>query len=305
MRRLLSANWAYVWRSKYFWAGGIAMAAWAAFDCFTVRKDINTGHIANLDGSMLRGGLILMIVLPAVCGLVVGVDYHDGVIRNKLLAGRRRAPVYLSNLFTVYLVGLCYLAGYVALCSLLSIGIPLENLSSVVVRLGLCLLISLSMSAMATLVAMLVTGRMALVACTLLGIGLLFGSHAINGILQASPASIDWEQIKDVYSTLEGDEYYNHFIGWDGEEIPEDQVPKTENPNYIREPLRTVMRKFNDAQPGGQMFELLQRGHGWFDEMQVYHTAETPYWQLALWAVLMTAVFTAAGLLAFQRKDIK
>lgn len=305
MRRLLSANWAYVWRSKYFWAGGIAMAAWAAFDCFTVRKDINTGHIANLDGSMLRGGLILMIVLPAVCGLAVNVDYHDGVIRNKLLAGRSRTAVYLSNLLTVYGIGLCYLAGYVALCSLLSIGIPLENLSSVAVRLGLCLLVFLTLSAMATLIAMLVTGRMALVACTLLGIGLLFGSQCINNMLENPPRSIDWSQVQDVYATMEDNEYYNHFIGWDGEEIPEDEVPRKENPNYIREPLRTVLRKFNDAQPGGQMLELLQRGHGWFDEMQVYHTAETPYWQLALWAVLMTAVFTAAGLLAFGRKDIK
>lgn len=308
MRRLISVNWTYLVRCKYFWTGGAVMLLWAGGECAAIKQLINQDYEGSLDNALLRGALALLVVLPALGGLVVNVDYHDGVIRNKLLAGCSRAAVYLSNLCTVYLMGLCFLGIYEAVCLGLGsgLGIGIENPESVAVRLGVLLLTVLALSALITLAAMMVTGRWVLVLCALLGLGLLFGGKAVNGLLENAPTTPDWDQIWDIRVELdENGEMVNRFIGMDGEVIPEDQVPMRENPGYIREPLRNCLRAFNDAQPGGQVFELVERGHGSFDEMQNYSMEETPHWQLAAWSLLLTGLATLAGLGGFLQKEIK
>lgn len=50
--------------------------------------------------------LIAVIALAAFTALLVGADYSDGTIRNKLVAGSRRSCVYLSSLAVQIVAGL-------------------------------------------------------------------------------------------------------------------------------------------------------------------------------------------------------
>ena len=98
MRKLLRADFARLWRDKIFWLALTAMAAAGQF-CFWARfQSFREGYAAPLEDPFMVYVPVAAIVLSALCALFIGVDYSDGTIRNKLIAGHGRASVYLSNL---------------------------------------------------------------------------------------------------------------------------------------------------------------------------------------------------------------
>ena len=65
--------------------------------------------------------------------------------------------------------------------------------------------------------------------------------------------------------------------------------------------MRGFLRTVNNIQPGGQLVEILEDGHREPDGA----TAQTPYWQLAAYALAMSLAFTGGGIVLFRRKDLK
>ena len=94
MRKLLRADFARLWRDKIFWLALTAMAAAGQF-CFWARfQSFREGYAAPLEDPFMVYVPVAAIVLSALCALFIGVDYSDGTIRNKLIAGHGRASVY-------------------------------------------------------------------------------------------------------------------------------------------------------------------------------------------------------------------
>lgn len=306
MMKLLSANFFSMLHTKRLWLGAAFMAGFAGIEMYTLRREImGTSQGLTLDHPILSFAPMIFILLPIVCGLYINTDYHDGTIRNKIAVGRTRSSVYIANLLIVWLVEIFYTVIHIVVVLIGGIGIGFDDLPSLALRSGLLLLTIAALAAIATFIATLITNRYALVLCALLAIGMMFGSQTLNDLL-SSPDSMP--DIGEVTYTTEMDGMMTpHFT--DSERNTYDNVndiPTIPNPGYIREPLRSILRTYNNVSPGGQLWEIVQRGHEeWDIETQQPVVHETPYWQLILYSVCVTAGFTLLGLLLFRRKDLK
>lgn len=89
MSRLLRADFARLWKTKSFWV------------C------VGFTFVISVFGAALTGVLFFTGIFAA---LFLGTDYADGTIRNKIVTGRTRMEIYLSNLVTVS-------AGSLAICA--------------------------------------------------------------------------------------------------------------------------------------------------------------------------------------------
>lgn len=304
--KLLSANFFSMLHTKRLWLGAAFMAGFAGIEIWSRQSLAREGFVSEtLDECILSFAPTLFILLPIVCGLFINTDYHDGTIRNKIAVGRTRSSVYIANLLIVWLVELFYTVIPLPIVLIGGIGLGFDNLPSVIVRSGLLLLCIAALAAIATFIATLITNRYALVLCALLAIGMMFGSQMINGMLESPDTMPDYKDV--VMMTDEDGNMSYEYTDSEGNVFTDpDDVPMVPNPNYIREPLRSILRTYNNVSPGGQLWEIVQQGHEeWDVKTQGVVTLETPYWQLALYSVCVTAGFTLLGLLLFRRKDLK
>lgn len=307
MMKLLSANFFSMLHTKRLWLGAAFMAGFAGIEMYALRREmIGASRDLTLDDPILSFASLLFILLPIVCGLFINTDYHDGTIRNKITVGRTRSSVYIVNLLTVWMVEIFYTVIHVAVVLIGGVGIGFDNLPSVALRSALLLLTIAALAAIATFIATVMTGRYALVLCALIAIGMMFGSQTINEMMTSPDMIPDIEDI--VYITDENGMMTPIYTDREGNthDYDDGDIPMRPNPYYVREPLRSILRTYNNVSPGGQIWEIINRGHEEWDietQQQVVH--ETPYWQLALYSVCVTAGFTALGLLLFRRKDLK
>lgn len=305
--KLLSADFFSMLHTKRLWLGAAIMAGFAGINIFTLRRDMAQGFYRDLtlDDHILSFTPVLFILLPIVCGLFINTDYHDGTIRNKITVGRTRSSVYLANLLTVWMVEIFYTVIPIVVMLIGGIGIGFEDLPSALTRGALLLLTIAALAAIATFIATVMTGRYALVLCALIALGMMFGSQIINQMLESPDTVPDYQDVV-MLTDADGNMSYQ-FTDHDGNVYTDpDDIPTVPNPNYIREPLRSILRTYNNVSPGGQLWEIVQQGHvEWDVEAQQQVVNETPYWQLALYSVCVTVGFTALGLILFRRKDLK
>lgn len=299
MRKLLSANFYAMFRSKRFWIGLFMMAATAVY----MVVDINRMRrlAGELDDGVFQSAILLFILLPALGALFINTDYHDGTIRNKLTVGHTRVAVYLSNLLVNCAAGAIYIAAYEIIYLL--VGFPLlgglSRPQAFLIKLGMLGLVLLSLTAIFTLLGTLITNRSVLLYCALLGVGLILAAQMLNARLAAPEMVDDYGGVS--YTTNEDGTITTHYMDKDGNPIKPEDIPRVPNPSYVKEPMRSFLRTVNSIQPGGQLAEILEEGHEEPDGSK----PQTPYWQLACYALATSLAFTGAGILLFRRKDLK
>lgn len=303
MRKLLSANFFSMISSKRFWLSAALFAVMPiAVDVDLYQMQVGDWN-PTIDGSLLSFVPVLFLLLPALCGLFINTDYHDGTIRNKLTVGRSRASVYLANFITVFLAGLFLAAVNVLLTWLIGLGIPMEDWREVCGQLLMLVLVFLSLTSLSVLLASLVTNRVALILCVFLSLSLMFSSMIINDLLTNPEMIDDYGGI--AFTTLEDGTVTQQITDKDGNVIAPEDIPRVPNPRYVREPLRSILRTYNHIQPGGQMMEVMQGGYPDRTSEGEQIIVPVPYWQTALYALGVTLAATALGLLLFRRKDLK
>lgn len=299
MRKLLSANFYAMFRSKRFWIGLFMMAATAVY----MVVDINRMRrlAGELDDGVFQSAILLFILLPALGALFINTDYHDGTIRNKLTVGHTRVAVYLSNLLVNCAAGAIYIAAYEVVYLL--VGFPLlgglSRPQAFLIKLGMLSLVLLSLTAIFTLLGTLITNRSVLLYCALLGVGLILAAQMLNARLAAPEMVDDYGGVS--YTTNEDGTITTHYLDKEGNPIKPEDIPRVPNPSYVKEPMRSFLRTVNSIQPGGQLAEILEDGHEEPDGSK----PQTPYWQLACYALATSLAFTGAGILLFRRKDLK
>lgn len=299
MRKLLSANFYAMFRSKRFWLGLFMMAAMAVYMVVDINKMKRLA--GELDDGVFQSAILLFILLPALGALFINTDYHDGTIRNKLTVGHTRVAVYLSNLLVNCAAGAIYIAAYEVVYLL--VGFPLlgglSRPQAFLIKLGLLSLVLLSLTAIFTLLATMITNRSVLLYCALLGVGLVLAAQMVNARLAAPEMVDDYGGVS--YTTNEDGTVTTQYLDKDGNPIKPEDIPRVPNPSYVKEPMRSFLRTVNNIQPGGQLVEILEDGHEEPDGSK----PQTPYWQLAAYALAMSVVFTGAGIVLFRRKDLK
>ena len=277
MRNLLSAGLVRLRRDKIFWLSCAVMAALEIFYVISAWYDgRETGFYSGLDRIYFLFSAAVGFLSALTCAFLIGPEYSDGTLRNKLISGHTRQSVYLTNLLLTALasVAMCLSAVVPAL----ALGLPLLGTFNMgAARAALCTLGVLGLSAafasVFTMLVTLVKSRVAssVVALVLALVFLVAGSYIYNR-LGAAP-------------TIPGFE-----MNINGELVLTEAVP---NPAYLDEgPLRDVYEFLDLFLPGGQSIHYCDLSADRVGAMIACDGA----------IILLT---TGAGLALFRRKDLK
>lgn len=270
MLKLLHAGLFRLRRSRLLWL--CAAAAFAVSSAFLLQ--IGGGEsVWTLDEALFQVFPFLPVLYAAFVGLFLGMEYQDGTLRSKLIAGHTRGAVYLSALFTAMLGCLGIALGWAlsAAVGTARLGWFSAPWTALLLRAALAALTAAASASILTLLAVLIPNRaVSAVAAILTAFALLaLGSYFYNALCEP-------EMLSAAVMTESGFEI--------GEPTP--------NPNYIRGTLRTVYQLLMEALPSGQAI-LLANG-------------ELTRPLLSLGASACIVLLTSgAGIAAFRRKDLK
>ena len=255
MRNLLRANFSRLWKSKALW----------------LRADPE-GGIA-LDEAFGQVFPFLPLLYAAFLSLFLGVEYQDGTLRNKIIAGHARWKVYAASLLSGAAGCWVVLLGWLLSIPIgvLKFGWFTAPAAGLALELAVALGIAAAIAAILTLLGMLLPNRaVAAVLAILLVLGLLLlGSVLYNALWEP-------EYLTGMVMTANGIEM--------GEAQP--------NPNYISGTLRTVFQFLVDTLPTGQSILLANQELG------------RPGLSLAASGAIVL-LCSGCGVAAFRRKDLK
>ena len=276
MSRLLSADFARLFKNKYFWICSIFMAGFGAFmQVMNYVSCVSNDTVPHPDTIFFSFSLLAGILLSAFVSLFIGTEYSDGTMRNKLVIGHTRYGIYHSGLITCIAAGL--LMCLFCLIASLAAGLPLSGFFENDIRLiiGTALGIAAASAAFAsicTLTAMVCQSRaVTAVVNILLVFFLLFAAVYIRARLD------------------EPETYPSYVYTQDGPLHSGEDVP---NPNYLSGTAREVFEFLDDFLPSGQSVQ--------YANMEAENIP-----LLAAYSAGITVAAAAAGMYVFRRKDIK
>lgn len=234
--------------------------------------------IYHYTGDSLMFAPFQIIGLFASCytGMFLGTEYKDGTLRNKLVIGRSRTQVYLSNLIISFIASLitcafCVLVNLAVGVALF--GAPELTLSQMLVTSGLGMLMLASFAGIFTLISMLIPSKSAgSVANILLFFVFIFATAYVMNRLETREF------------TMPG-----YSINLDGELQLMDPVP---NPFYLQGTARQLFEFVRDSLPTCQGAILMA------------HMVERPL-VMVLSSLGITVCTTVSGVFHFRRKDLK
>ncbi len=222
MSRLLRADLYRMYRGIIFWTSLGSMFGIAGM--LSVMQYTSMSYEVPLSRVIFLPMSFYGVIAAALVSFFVGEDYHDGVIRNKLVAGHTRNNIYLSNLICSLLA--CLTIYVVISLILTAIGssffendVTIENFVKFFL---LGILTCLAMGSIFGMLSMLIGERtIGVMVCMALAFGMLFLCLHTNQIVIQEP-------------------YKNGQV----------------NPNYMGGVLRKIYELIHDLNPMGQAAQL-------------------------------------------------
>lgn len=278
MRKLLRADFTRLKSSKTFWVSLLGMAAICALvvlDNYGMKQRL-PDEIFNLEGIFFNYAPFLGFFCAMIVGTVVGADYNDGTIRNKLVAGCERRDIYFSHLVVCFAVSVALVAAFVV--PGLAAGLPASDgfgisTGKVAEMISLSLLTAMAFASICASIALGIQNRTAAVIVSFVAMALLLAvSMLISGRLNQPEMTYD----------------YVMFV--DGQmQIPEMKP----NPYYISGVTRTVYQWIHDILPSGQAIQIANGEPSEF------------MWRWPFTSALVILLSSGIGCAIFKRKDIK
>ena len=241
MRKLLSANFSRLWKSKIFWISAAAMFIISIVSIFNSARVAQSmaadGYIKPLDSFYFGITPYIAAIMGIFISLFLGAEHSDGTLRNKLIVGHSRTSVFLAN-FIVCLVGCIAItaAWFIGgLPGLWLIG-PFEmGLSGFSIYLLIAIGITAAFTAIFVWVATASTNK----ALTVVFVIILFAAMVMVG--------------SGVYDRLSEPEFNSGMAFIDGEFVEMDATP---NPLYISGTIRIIFEWLKDLMPMGQAVSM-------------------------------------------------
>ena len=271
MLKLLRAGAFRLRRCRILWL--CMAAAFGISSFFLIRMGIESENRRTLDEAIMQVLPFLPILHAVFAGLLLGLEYQDGTMRNKLTVGHTRSAVYCSQLFTA-MAGCFAIALAWAMSIAVGAGVfgwftaPWQTL---LLHSAVILLMTAAVAAILTLPAMLITNRaISGVTAIMVVFGLLvLGSFIYNALCEPEMASA-------AVMTENGFEI--------GEPMP--------NPQYVGGTLRLIYQFLIEALPSGQAILLANQ--------------ELTRPGLSLCASMCIVLLTTGiGIAAFKHKNLK
>lgn len=277
MNRLLGANLARLIKDKILWIGVIAMAGLAGLMLATYYKNsILMGVHITIDEGFFNHMQFVGVIIASFCSMFVGTEYHNGTIRNKIIVGHLRSSVYLSNLITVIISGIFAFLAYIIVFSIIGIpvfGIQDIKLNEFMFYVLVSIMVIASYSSLFTMLSMCIQNRTIVMNISII----LFFVLIFVAVF--------------LYSGLSEPPVLESYIYQDdaGNIITE---PETVNTFYVSGLKRKIYIFLFDFLPSCQ-------------GMQLSSVSVNFNWCLPLYSLIISALTTTIGLLAFSKKDIK
>ncbi|MGL4362901.1 MAG: ABC transporter permease subunit [Cellulosilyticaceae bacterium] len=299
MFKLTMLNLKRLKKSKIFWLSLIGIFLYGAGTVvFSYARGQQEGYqVAILNDSIFLHLNVIGFILAAFCSLFLSTEYREGAIRNKLIIGKTRPEVYLSNLvsncFVAILLNMAYI---VAVCLF---GIPLVGF-----------LVSIET---AVFIKMIIASTLAILAYTSIFtmIGMLVQNSSVVTILTVVIALIMLSVSPLIKEGLLEPEYQitlGNVNGTDEMVI----TSKEPNPYYVDGIKRGIYTFMDDVLPSGQIVQILKETEvGTEGEISHYITygiidVQPPnYIKLALYSCLLIFITTIIGMFIFIKKDLK
>lgn len=98
MNRLLRADFYRIYHKKLLWLCASSMVLITIM--FIIMQYTAMDYTVSIDRVIFLPMSFYGVAVAALISLFIGEDFSDGVIRNKLIAGRNRYAVYFSNMIT-------------------------------------------------------------------------------------------------------------------------------------------------------------------------------------------------------------
>ena len=279
MTQLLSAGFARLFKNKLFWFGNILFTGFFIFvSLMNYRNMSRYPDLYHYTGSTFMFAPFQIIGIFASCftGMFLGTEYRDGTLRNKLVIGRSRTQVYLSNLVVSFSASLFTSIVSILITFLSGIalfGEPELTSAKMLMTFGLGILMLVSFSGIFTLISMLVPSKSAGSVINII----FFLALVIAGL--------------NVTNMLQQPEFITpgYTLTLDGVLQPLEAVP---NPHYLQGMKRSVFEFFRDLFPTSQGSLLMAQ------------MTSRPL-VMALCSLGITVCTTISGVFHFCRKDLK
>ena len=222
---------------------------------------------------------MLLLFSAVFTVLYIGTDHSDKTIRNKLIVGISRVRIYFANLLTVITgMSVIFIGNWLLMTAYVLVrGGNIEpSAGQLAMYIFICLCAGAAMSAVCTLIAMLVPSKaLAAVLAIVLFIGLFYSRNLITRL---TTTPIHTVQIQDDVSGshIVVDEYYND--------------------NYVvSEGVYNVSQIVYNFIPESQI--------KWADSFM--GDLQRVFGELALYSLGLTSAVTVVGVLAFRKKYLK
>ncbi len=279
MRKLLSAGFMRLLKSRVFWTLVAGMFLWSLFMVYGNHMEcIAKGETDDTLTNFFFGyGVIIGGAVSIFTSLFFGTDYSDGTIRNKIIIGHSRKSIYLSNLIISVAAGVVMTTAWIL--AMLAVGLPVCGWNGfdavqVIVYLVVSFFMIVAFAAVFTAFSMLLSNRSVAVIVSFL-------------------VFLFWLQCGAyIYSRLREPEVEPMYamVTIDGVEKITD-ASYIENPTYVRGTQREIYTRVLEFMPTGQALFLMEN-----------EVTDVSF--MIAGSLIITVVVTLGGIICFCRKDL-
>ena len=286
MNKLLRANFFRLIKNKIFW--GIIVITLGITSVLLFNTIINNqGETKeSIDRLLVMYMYFIGIAMAIFTSLFVGTEYSDGVLRNKIVIGHSRKHIYLADLITSIIVGLCIQLIYMLIVAV--IGIPIfgtlqmtiEKFLFVIIDIVFIIITYASIFTCITLLCSDIT--VSTVSCMILVLMMFIASMALS-------------------STANAMKYRETYIQTENGEI---EVHQKLNPDYPGDLKKNVAKTILYCLPTGQTSQIISQISKKPFQITNY-MSDDELKTVFLYSVGVLIVITGVGMYCFKRKDLK
>ncbi len=278
MNNLLSSNVIRIKRDKIFWSVVIALflvvLGSMIITCVNVEK---LPEDATFEEYYFNSATYVGMFLAVFSSMFLGTEYSNGTIRNKMIIGKTRTSIYLSNFITNVVVSflLIVVISTTALVGMPTLGFFDIGIPNVIGNLMVLLFSMVSLSAIFTFVGMICSNRTyTLLISLLVLLVLIMAASKLDSMLK-EPEML----ASGITLITETGEYAT-------------EINPEPNPNYLTEDARNLVELAMEMVPTGPMIKV------------AYLEMENSV-RMMLFSVLSASVITFLGVRCFSKKDLK
>lgn len=285
MNKLLTAEFTRLFHSLSYWlcmlfsAGLCIFVSWMRWLDVARNPEVYAqleASYSNADGVIFVGALYLIFAIASLIGLFVGTDYSDGTIRNKLMVGHARTPIYLSKLIVCSAAGLMIHLLYVIMMLILG-QLFLNGTTLSVTQL-------LSFTLTSCIAVLGLTGLLLLISMSV-------QNKAAGSVLVLLMTMIMFFATLTIFQRLDAPEYYEPYQYADEKSGKIVQVEGSKNSRYLSGAKRKFYEFLDQFLPSSQIYRIAMNREDDLARMNVY-------------GILLLTVTTGAGIVIFRRKNL-